>query len=397
MGLRPFSRIWLSLLALAALSTAAWAIDSPLRDPSGLLRATQEQTVQVTTARVVLADYDLLKKDFPDLRGLSNLEIDGWILSNTAFISKPQATQEVVNTRVSTSALERAAFRPKDYGRALVFKVGDSGLIDAKGAGAVYPLASDHSNGLASLGEAIREFAYENLVNKIFTHSQSEYKTVRNYAVIDLGFDIKNADGSTSPAGTVLRQAHERSLGSYSLIDTDRALKIEQLLRRYGVTSAGAHRNRWPYEWLNIQGTKNGDVLDFGGFLTVDRFEKPLVEAFKTLTYSPPLMSIKEVSLLQPDPAIRVPLDLWGTTFSGKVDPAYDNPWIWSHELAANLRAGTASRADVEQHIRNLLEPVALRFSNSSFMANASAATAACLTETIRSEIVHRVRKSRIR
>ncbi len=164
---------------------------------------------------------------------------------------------------------------------------------------------------LASLGEAIREYGYERLVNEIFKQSKSGLETVRNYAVLDLGFDIKNQEGTTSRAGMVLRQAHERSSGAYSLIDNERALKIEKLLRRYGVTSAGAHRNKWPYEWLNIQGTKDGAV-----------------------------MTTEEVMKLQPEPALRVPLKVWGTSVSGTIDPAFDNPWIWSHELAESLRRG---------------------------------------------------------
>jgi hypothetical protein len=335
----------------------ARAIDNPLRDPKGLASPQTEVMVRVKSARVVLADYDLLRKDFPELQNLGNNEIDEWLLHQTAYISKPQASQEIVNTKIDVGAEEVIAYRPKDYGRAIVFKAGESGLIDAKGTGSLHPWGMDHSNGLASLGETIREFSYEKLIDKIFKHSNSGFQTVRSYAVIDYGFNIKSGD-STARAGVILRQAHERSTGAYSLIENDKALKIEKLLRHYGVTSAGAHRNKWPYEWLNIQGTKEGAVLDFGGFLTVEKFDKPLIEALQGMSASTLLMSSEEVLKLQAEPSIRIPLQIWGTTVTGKIDPAFDNPWIWSHELAESLGKGTASRADVERHIHNLLDSV---------------------------------------
>lgn len=335
-----------------------WSIEHPLSDPSKLNKAQKESMLRVTSARVILADYNLLKKDFPELRATSNEVIDQWLLDHAAYVSKPQAAQENVNTHIPT-AQEQDAYRPKDYGRAAVFQAGQ-GLLDVKGTGSLFPYKSDHSNGLASLGEAIREFAYGKLVNMIFKQSRSGFETVEGYAVIDLGFDIKNADGPPSAAGVIVRQAHERSNGAYSLINNNIALKMEKLLRHFGITSAGAHRNLWSYEWLNIQGTKDGALVDFGGFLAVDKFEKPLVEAFQDLQ-ADPLMSVKEVKKLQPDPDLRVPLSEWGTTVTGKADPAFDNPWMWSHELAAHLRDGSAARVNAEQHIRNLLGPAEQR------------------------------------
>jgi len=339
-------------------AVCAWADNQPLRDLSGLANPKPEQMVRATSARVILADYELIQEDFPETRVMSHSEIDQWLLHQTAFVSKGQAAQEDVNTKIPTSSEERVAYRPKEYGRGVVFEIGKSGLIDVKGVGALYPMLGDHSNGLLSLGESIREFAYEKLVRKIFKHSKSRFATVRTYAVTDLGFDIKNKDGTLSRAGSVLRQGNKRSKGFLSLLDDQRALRIEKLLRRYGVTSAGAHRNEWPYEWLNVQGTRDAAVIDFGGFLTVDKFEKPLVHPFQNMTLSPPLVSAAEVKALQPDPLIRVPLETWGSTITGNADPAFDNPSVWSHQLVEGLRNGTATRADVEQHLRNLLEPV---------------------------------------
>lgn len=71
-----------------------------------------------------------------------------------------------------------------------------------------------------------------------------------------------------------------------------------------------------------------------------------------------PLMNVQDVKEFQPDTLMRVPLEIWGTTVSGEVDPAFDNPWLWSHELAESIRNGSATRAEAEQHIKNLLGSV---------------------------------------
>ena len=45
----------------------------------------------------------------------------------------------------------------------------------------------------------------------------------------------------------------------------------------------------------------------------------------------------------------------------GKADSKYDNPYIWSHELAEAIAQGRATRADAEQHIRNLFDTPAVQ------------------------------------
>lgn len=356
----------LLLVALAHPFTAQ-GDDLPLRDPSGLANPGEETMVRIPYKisdrnPVILADYDALREDFPEeLRHLSDAEIDEKLLHGTHFISYFQSEQEVVNSRIPTSPEKIRAFRPEDYGRSIVFKFG-KGLIDAKGSGAGYPGPDrfDHGSGLLSLGEALREFAYERLLRLIFLHSGSGFKTVKTYAVIDLGFDIKDEHGNLVRAGMVLRRAHTRSPGIFALLSNALGLKIEKLLRRYGVTSAGAHRNRYPHEWLNVQGTKEGAVVDMGGYLTVDKFEKPLGESFDE-TGRTLLMSADEVRSLQPDPALRVPLNEWGTTLSGKADPAFDNPTIRGHQLAERIRSGQANREDARRFVKDLLDPVIAR------------------------------------
>jgi hypothetical protein len=178
-----------------------------------------------------------------------------------------------VNSPIQTGPGRVRALRPRDYGRALVYETGSdggtSGLIDAKGTGSLAPGVGGHSNGLATLGEVIREFLYEKLVRTIFVHSGSGLETVEHYAVIDWGFDVIHDNGMRDPAGMILRQAHSRIRERYSGFEDAAAKRVELTLRPYGLTSAGAYRVGEDREMINVQGTKDGAVLDFGGFLTV--------------------------------------------------------------------------------------------------------------------------------
>ncbi len=339
-----------------------YAVNPALKKISDVHVASKaEEVVMLQDARIVMADYPLLRLDFPELRNLSSEEIDDWLIKNTAVMSKTQASQEIVNTKINSWAT-KSAYRPPEYGRALVIPVSkpyaplateEIGLIDAKGVGAVNPALRDHGDGLATLGECIREFVYEKMVNKVFDHSKSGIKTVGTYAVIDAGFDLRHTDKSTSPAGIVLRQAHERYVSKSSLFSEENSLKIENILRRYGLTSAGAYRSD-SIERINVQGTKKGAVLDFGGFLTVDHFEKRAKHFYGNKI----LIDAKLANAIQPDESIRIPLEIWGSTVSGKEDPKLDNVWLWSHDLARAFREGRANRNDANQHVRNLLNPV---------------------------------------
>lgn len=404
-----------------------------------------EKVLGLEGARVVVADYDLIRRDFPELRELGHHEIDQWLLSNTAYMSVPQTKQEGANTKIEVNGNQRSAYRPPQYGRALVFQADSPfedeknerlrfvrslmqvsedaqsgaqhwpqkkaelkeqfehglkmsfeqseqenierifrtleqgpqsgaklqkehqalmkielnprnhiGLIDAKGVGSLSPRPGGHSDGLATLGEAIREYVYEKMVNTVFTHEDVGLRTVGTYAVIDSGFGVKHQDGSASPGGIVLRQAHNRFDSHASLFSEADSLRIENILRKYGITTAGAYRDVYPYDKINVQGTKSGAVLDFGGFLVVERFHREAIHFYGQRVLIDPTRD----QLVQPDPNLRIPLEVWGTTVSGKEDPKLDNIWLWSHELATAFREGRAGRDDILTHVRNLLGPV---------------------------------------
>lgn len=330
----------------------------PIKTPEELRVNYQKEIVQrLRDARVIYADYELIKRDFPALREISHSQIDQWLLDGTAYMSKPQVAQQLANNPILVTEKTKEAIRPPDYGRALVFPVHDSagemiGQIDAKGVGSLNPRPGGHSDGLMTLGESIREYLYEKLVNQLFAHDGSGNKTVGSYAVIDTGFQLKHADGSTSPSGIYLRQSHRRYNGKMSILSEFDSVRIEKILRRYGVTSAGAYRDRYRYDMINIQGTQDKAVLDFGGFLTLKDFGQRKGQHFygtKTI------LQATDATLNE---GLRVPYDLWGPSVSGIEDPKLDNVWLWSHELADALAKGHASRDDAYQHLQNMLSPV---------------------------------------
>ncbi len=361
---------WLKLILVflvvkASLNTAQAFV--PTRSANSLWEPKEEMVQKISSARVVLAEYTLIRKDFPEIKDFSNTQIDEWLIRNTAFVSEQQATQTVVNDPITTTSEKRMAYRPREYRRAHVFVVDTGGLIDAKGTGAVDPSGGSHDNGLATLGDMIREYGYEKLIHAIFERD-GRFDTVGSYAVIDYGFNIKHPDGGRSRAGTVLRQAHaryrggnlgtNRSRGQSTMLPRDLQLEIDKLLRRHGVSSTVMVSG---LDGLNLQGAENGAVIDFGSFLTRKTFTRPVVYFYDskgnaTFNERDVIAKPGDPHYLQPDLKLQIPFNLWGYSQSGKEDSKYDNPYIWAHELAENLATGRASRADVEQHIRNLFD-----------------------------------------
>ena len=106
--------------------------------------ADQQRVLRLANASVLIADYDLIRADFPTTVDLSNPQIDEWLLKHVGYISDSQADQTFVNTPISVTGEERYAHRPPRYGRALVYEMFDPadankqvGLTDAKGVGVV--------------------------------------------------------------------------------------------------------------------------------------------------------------------------------------------------------------------------------------------------------------------
>lgn len=239
-----------------------------------------EHARRLLDARVIMANYELLRHDFASLRsralqrrfpGLADLDapererrerrlIDRWLLRNAALISERQTQQEEVNTFIRAGQRRFVVFRPPMYGRAVVASLrqnriarggvgpGQLGLLDLKGAGISprrEPRRASHSNGLLALGPALGHLVHQELIEKVFEHAGAPFRTLPNYAIIACGFYVRFRDGKLTPACIQVRRAHRRMRGGGDLPDNDTTeqlvkLEVELLLRRYGLTSCTA-------------------------------------------------------------------------------------------------------------------------------------------------------------
>ena len=369
-----------------------------------------ETVLRVVGARVVYANYNLLKHDFPQLKDhvlekqfplLKTLKgnekkkaccykIDEWLIRNTAFVSQNQAKQSVVNTPIAIGNETVKAWRPPGYGRALVFSIeeNDKGLllddhrktpafenrlIDVKGTGVapgVQPVNASHSNGINRLGFAFFELIIQELLQRIFRHSKTAIQTLPFYGIIDPGFDEQNELMHKSPAALLLRRAHRRPKDSGGLYHYDSTgqhvqLEIEQMLRKYGITSVNSvttikvwkengqlqiHYGDQPLDFFNkeqkaeierVSHFKDGmGILSFDGIniqhtreFSLDPTQATLVD-FQTYTikerFDDPLLSLVSDKLLRwggsiwpdyedfvrPNPELQIPFHLLSDTGS---------------------------------------------------------------------------------
>ncbi|HYO14902.1 MAG TPA: hypothetical protein VE685_17050 [Thermoanaerobaculia bacterium] len=224
----------------------------------------QETVLRLPTARVVFADYALLRHDFPHLREADAALIDRWLLRHAAFISTAQAAQSRVNTPIETGEERTVAYRPTRYGRAVVVSTRESHgllpadpalpweaepdrLLDLKGTGVAPGVVPRHDpgghfDGLISLQRVLIEVLFQEVIEAAFRHSGSGFSTVPAYAVLDLGFEIVWEDGRTFPAGMQVRRAHRRPPNNEEVPppgtpEERLKMEVELLLRRYGITS----------------------------------------------------------------------------------------------------------------------------------------------------------------
>ncbi len=333
------SRLFLIYVITAILSAFAGPFalaGDPLRDPRRLANPVRERMARLRDARVVHADYALLKRDFAALRNLTEAQIDEELLKCAGYISRTQAAQSVVNTPIPTTAESVQALRPMGYGRAAVFRCFD-GLIDSKGTGTrEMPEQRSHKNGLMSLADSIRELVFERAVAMLLRHADYKPGTVASYAVLDLGFDVVYADGYRERAGSILRQAAERA-NPVGMPDTKTRNAIESIFRRYGLTSDAEVLR---YDWMtidrnNIQIAKDGAVFDFGAMRVIENFVN---------------------SPVNPEPALRLPYDTWGLLSPRQEYP--DKPLMWAKGLADGWSAGQVDRARIRSEIDDKLKGV---------------------------------------
>ncbi len=296
-------------------------------------RTQSELFHRIEGAKIVYANYDLIRRDFPDLAGSSADEIDRWLIETGALMSAPNAKKQVANTKVPVSPGEKVpGQRPPRYGRAAVFEAriqGEKvGLIDAKGVGHfLNATVGPKADGLATLGELLREVLFEKFMAMLLKDAELDRGVVGSYAIIDPGFQVKFANGATKPAGILLRQAHDRQTDHGFIAHPQERMDLSEVFRRYGIITHN-----------NVQGTKAGDLFDFGHYYVESGEGDPALGARGGMWgYNPEYLSgLDEVDQFSPS--------------------IIDGPSEASNDLAERLARGEAGRGDVEAFYRSFFE-----------------------------------------
>lgn len=335
-------------------------------------RALQRDFAELSSEALMARDPALKRCEGPERQHRENEFIEQWLLERGAVISQAQAAQTHVNSPIRTGAKAKA-YRPTRYGRSLVVPVGGDddgparGLLDVKGAGigfGVMPQRDNTANGLCELSEALIDLFIQWLVDAIFGLAAPRFSSVSVYAVLDLGFSVIWPDGTATPVGSQLRQAHRRPFGAAEIPPSgsrEERLKahIELLLRSYGITSSTrgtrfflAERNgslqvsygRGPplalsptqqqelrrlarfeggsaeFDAINVQlaRVEQGvdspvQLVDFGQYQITDRFERPVVNLVRerVLRWGA-MLRPGERGFVQPHPRVRIDLSAWG-------------------------------------------------------------------------------------
>jgi hypothetical protein len=354
----------MAFLSLVLACHARAEIADPVRDIKQLNSPRPETAYKVRGAKVVVADYALIRRDFSETRKLTDLQIDQWLLDSVGYIAGQQTFANQVNTPISLEKksnrpVSQRAFRPFDYGRALVFKVG-TGYIDVKGAGSTSPQQESHGNGLATTYEALREFIFEKKVQQVFTDAKLSNHTVGGYAVLDYGFNVIHHDGSQSPAGAILRQAHTRlseetiRQNGNTFLAPEESLKIEMALRRYGITSSGeGYWRKWNgtliRDVVNIQGNDHGEIVDFGPYRVRSKFYLDLYHYSDVENKNAwPLMEHDEKGFVQPNAKIALSESEWGRPLMGDLDLKDEGLSIQIRDWIRRWKAGELSQKSIQ-------------------------------------------------
>jgi hypothetical protein len=371
----------LTLSSFAESDSRKKTLKLPLTNPVFLAQPIAREAVRkIKESFVVYANYELIRIDFPRLSKLSNQQLDSW-LQNQAYVSVPQSSQVEFNSAMEFEESNTSALRPRDYGRAVVLEVFKSpaAYIDSKGSGSNNPKYDwedgDPRTGTYTLGEAIREYLYTEILDWILQEEKSKFSVVGCYAVLFPKFDVIHRNSrreitGRDPAGILLRRAHERfenpsalnisDRGKYFLWDEKHSKEAEQIFRKYGITSEGSGRKKGESEGgVNIQGTSNFEgILDFGNYVVRESFPRESVPHFYGTNSLFPL----DDKFPQPIKAKALQESVWGK-FSGEhIDSKTDRAWVYAHEtakaIAEHVAKGNLREAKIaaRNHRFNMLD-----------------------------------------
>lgn len=359
-------------------------------------RIREDSVRRLSTAQVALADHALLRRDFPALERASDEWIDRWLIEHAGLVAEAQLGQTEVNSAISTSGPPLRAYRPPRYGRSVVVALEQGGLLDLKGVGVApgrRPRNAPYATGLEYLGVALGDYLLKRVIDEIFRRTAPSLSTVPVYAVLDLGFDVRDGWRGTGPAGLHVRRAHRRPPGGAGLPESGSdaetmSVFIELLLRSYGLTSANhgnclvieerdgglrvssserdishaldasdvarlrrlkGERGDLRIERINLQLTREVDasrrvaqVFDFGHVNIRAEFHNPLASTVSdSWLCVGGLLWPDSSSFVMPDPRLAAPLALWHRHAV--------NDFCFG--LAGQRRAGALSSGELRQAI----------------------------------------------
>ena len=168
--------------------------------PKGYLKHLKQKNMTRVNAKVVVADFGLLRRDFPFLARLPDQSIKQWLLENAALFRDSQiqlGEQEWIHSKITpkwplkkryglaSNITKRSVLIPlrtEDSDRVL-------GYLDLKGSGADHPKYTDfHGNGVLRLDEALREFYMTKIVRQIskVVVRADNFQIVDTYAVLHI-------------------------------------------------------------------------------------------------------------------------------------------------------------------------------------------------------------------
>eukprot|EP00475_Leptophrys_vorax_P031600 TRINITY_DN4790_c0_g1_i3.p1 TRINITY_DN4790_c0_g1~~TRINITY_DN4790_c0_g1_i3.p1 ORF type:complete len:645 (+),score=172.11 TRINITY_DN4790_c0_g1_i3:1939-3873(+) len=265
----------------------------------------EDNFCRLKKASVLFADYDIIRQDF-DLTGLSDSEINTWLLENAAYISEGQVSrirpegdmQKYLEPFVLEDMIDlktkKSAIRLKGGGRVSIFMVGNeyefdkdgwflAKMLDVKGVGtSKLQLDADvKASGFLSAVDAFKEMAFQRMIQRIADidsqiAQKSHWGTVRYLAIIDTGFKFpkEKANPATGYKGDrcvlAVRQRHSRLVAScndvvyYSVaghaevFDQSPIKEMRESLTAWGVSSEQEPRTLFG-RTCSVEELKKGD------------------------------------------------------------------------------------------------------------------------------------------
>ena len=231
-------------------------LHAPLRSLAQLDQARLvAETVEVLSqTRLLWWNRAAIRADFPTLASVSDEDLERFVLENASVLSRVQCAPNEVNAEPPLTGVQRIAWRPPMYGRALIVEAcppGEPqgvpiGLLDLKGAGVApdnEPMRVMHRNGLMILEQCIEELLYQRLVETVMRRENIDARGVPVYAILSLGFEGSMENTMPLPAAMMIRRAHRRFAEGCELQPIGSSaqkvqLTLELVLRRYGITTA---------------------------------------------------------------------------------------------------------------------------------------------------------------